>query len=182
MNIKRLAIAAFVLAMPVAVWLGYKVQQLAEPSGQLREFLGDEMVAVLQNAERIESFRVRPATLNEIHKGDQIAARSKILAVGPELNGRQVAHLKAILLDDNSYVWDSAKVCAPRPAVLLRVHHRNSYVDVAICLECSMWAFSLNSDAPPFSRKWEDFDPVAKKRAALAVELFPDDEALKQFR
>ena len=176
MNI-RLAVIVIVFAG----WMGCHADQRIQPSGRTRKFLGDEMVAVLQDAERIESFRVRPATREEIHKGDQIAARSKILQVGPELNGRQVARLKAILLNDNSYVWDSAKDCDPRPEILFRVHHGDSYVDVAVCLECSMWAFSLNSDAPPFSRKWEDFDPVAKKLAALAIELFPDDEALKPF-
>jgi hypothetical protein len=178
----RRAAAAALSMLFTALLLGCSTREGAhEPGSAARTFLGDPAVEILRGAERMESFRVQ-RELGALAPGTEALAGLKLLARGPELTPPQRELLRELVFDDASYQLEIAKACEPMPGVLIRAWSGERFVDLALCFECSMWGVGVQSAADAFPPRWEDFDPIARRLAALAKELFASDPAIQKLR
>lgn len=152
----------------------------ASPDPRVRAFLGEDLIAILSNAERVESYRVaRDLDQPPDGKTPRLCAMN-IIARGPDLNAKQRDRLLALIFDADSYGWDYGKGCEPMPGVHLRAIKGAHFVDIALCFECEMWGFGKDSSSESFPKIWEDFDPVTRALAKLAKELFPADPKIQK--
>lgn len=146
---------------------------------QVGKFLGPERVAILQQADRVETYRVKNPFQTSLDDPGPRVANLVWTAQGKPLTKPQIAELQNLVLSDSSYEWEVAKGCEPAPGVVFRVFRKKEYVDVVVCFDCEMWAFGLNTQDNESAELWEDFDPVVKPLAALAKAAFPDDEVIQ---
>lgn len=151
-----------------------------KPTLAARAWLGADIVAVVEAADKVESFRIREdfATAKDKQSPDtkRIAGRL-LLGKGKPLSAKHRDQLKQLVLSDSSYLFEVAKGCEPVPGVIFRLHHKDRYVDVVLCYECKMWGFAASGGK---REKWEDFDPVARQLIKLAQVAFPDDKVIQE--
>lgn len=94
------------------------------------------------------------------------------VAVPPAL----AAELSAALASSDSYLWDSAKGCAPRWGAKLAFFRGTHRVDVLLCYECKILETFLDGRRVG----QEDFDSIAPLLISAACKLFPEDEELRK--
>jgi hypothetical protein len=87
------------------------------------------------------------------------------------------AEIASVVLDDATYVWESAKACEFLPGVLLR-YEAVETVDVLLCFSCDELEVYVGA------RKvgHEDFDPRRNDLVRVAKRLFPADKAIQSLR
>lgn len=150
-----------------------------KPNTIARDWLGGEITAIVEGAEKIETFRIREdfATQAQREKSrDKRIAGRLLLGQGKNLTKQQQTSLQKLVLSDSSYEWKIAKGCEPTPGVVFRIHHKDRYVDIVVCFECRMWGFVKPGGG---QEKWEDFDPVAQQLVKLAKAAFPNDKVIQ---
>lgn len=88
------------------------------------------------------------------------------------------AAIAEILLDDDTYVWRSAKACKFLPGVAIRERRGETVVEVLLCFGCDEVQFWLDGARA----QTEDTDPRRADLVRIAQRLFPDDAKLRNLR
>lgn len=143
-----------------------------KPSGQVAAFLGDDLVAVIATADRVEPFLLRPMLAPNPIDIDVpgTVAGYEWKARGADLAPADVARFKSILLDSASYEFETVKKCPMVPEYVFRFHAGPRTADVLVAFGCSMWAFPKDGDI-----KVEDFDPAADRLRKIVETVFKLD-------
>jgi hypothetical protein len=155
-------------------------EKAVDPSKKVIGILGDDTIAVLKAATKVECYRIQPeksidATIKRI-------AEYPILAVGKEQGKDFAARLNNVLFTDATYEGDSAKCFDP--GVIFRVWtDKKEWVDIIICFHCQNFVLT-SYDANGKIVKRDVFGafggtPSRKALVKLAKEAFPDDKAIQ---
>lgn len=147
-----------------------------EESTRVRRHFGLDVWRVIEEAERVEVYRLRKPGPEESTDWGRRGWPAEELRTGPPVIATREwsERLLAILRHPRSYLWNAAKPCTPTPGVVARFHRGGEQVDVHFCFECD-----LVSIAPTGSTRWEDFDPVRAQLAGLMKEVLPSDPAIQ---
>ena len=89
--------------------------------------------------------------------------------------------MQRLLLQRSSYVWESAKACAPDYGMVFTFRRAGATVRVALCFECEMLGVfdGARSDAQGINAEG-DFDPITVPLAAIAKHTFPNDPEIQR--
>lgn len=151
----------------------------AGPSKQVREFLGEKVVAVLENLEDVEIYRIRTKEKHAI-TGPRIEDQ-EILGRSEESVDDLRLDLKGALFDGKTYRFESRKLCAFEPGVAFRLHGgEHGVVEVLVCFSCDevMLTWIPDGDEKP-EPKHEDCDGARDAFLRIAKAAFPGDEKLQ---
>ena len=140
------------------------------PSAKVTAFLGQDAVALVKAADRVEPFLLRTALAPDAKAGPDAIAGYAWKARGADLAPAAGAELKRLILDDASYDFDVAKKCVMVPEYALRLHAGPRHLDVLVSFACAMWAFDKDGDS-----RVEDFDPVVGRLRAVVETVFRMD-------
>lgn len=124
-----------------------------------------------------EAFRVDGAgPLRPKDPGASGTVHGYPIVAGPvPLDDASAAVVADVLLDDATYLWDSAKHCEFAPGVALRATRGTTVVDVLVCFSCDeveIWVDGAK-------RGHEDTDPRRADLVRVAKRLFPGDAAIR---
>src|SRR5262245_38104565 len=114
-----LAIALILALAGVAPSCSSSWEPATSPSTKVREFLGDDAVAILEHADRVECFRVEASA----GKHDPVPLATKqvsgypVTATGVTQGGAFATRLARILYDEATYDFRSSKKCEFEPGV-----------------------------------------------------------------
>ena len=143
-----------------------------------QSFLGAEAVAILKGATRVEVFRIEPM-MPPKYAGRTIEG-FPVISQGKDQGAAFAARLRAILLDDGTYSFDSAKGCIFSPGVVFRFGDGSGSVDIITCYQCSEFKIVAKDARGAVVRKvGEDFDNARPALVKLARDAFPDDKAIQ---
>jgi hypothetical protein len=151
----------------------------AGPSKRVIEFLGKEILEVLQDAVSVQTFRIKPKQEHGI-TGPRIEDQ-EMLATSKEPVPGLLMDLPGVLLDEGTYSFRSAKGCTFEPGVAFRIKNTNDQVvEVLVCFTCNelMVTFIPGGDAKP-AQKHEDCDNAREVLVGIAKAAFPDDEVIQ---
>ena len=135
---------------------------------RLGGFLGADVIHVVSTAERVEPFLLKPSLMPPGATGPGAIAGYEWKARGADLAPAQMAAFKALVLDEASYDFETAKKCVMVPEYVFRFHAGTKSADVLVAFGCKMWAFGSNDNV-------EDFDPVAANLSAIVETVFKLD-------
>jgi hypothetical protein len=127
---------------------------------------GEEVVATIREAERVELFRLPNERLQDRIEDYSISA-------GPaELTYQQAESLSAWIVADASY-RRVTKTCIPRFGVRARFTRGPSVVDVLFCFDCGILRVYRQGEL--INAPDGNFDRIAKQLLRLFNERLPDD-------
>lgn len=168
---RRLFCCAAALALLTAAGRG---DDKTKVSDKLQKQLGNEALAVLDGATRVEVFRIKPR--KEAAK-EQIAGYP-ITAPGKEQGKEFAAELASVLKDDKTWFGTGARCFIP--GVAFRVWKDKESVDVIICFGCSNFHLVARDAAGKEVRMTGGaFGPTNGPLLKLAKKAFPDDKEIQ---
>jgi hypothetical protein len=134
---------------------------------------------VLKGATRVDTFRLKDERADD--EGKPNVGRYAIESTGAAQGEAFVQRLAAILLDERTYVFDSAKGCKFQAGVGFRIWKGDeSAVEVVICFHCDELIVHAPKAADGSIRgAMEDFDPARAALVKLAKEAFPGDKEIQ---
>jgi len=134
---------------------------------------GEEVLNILRSAERVYATRIRIAGGREPWETleDFEAVSEPVL-----LDDADRKMVKTLLTSPRNYDL-AVKACQPRWGFRLRFLAGDDAVTVWVCLECDHMLFQRDGDKDG-NGAW--FDPMEREINALAIRLFPDDEAIAE--
>ncbi len=147
-------------------------------------FVGQKAAAILRTASKVEVFRI--AKMRVLKPEADAIEGHPLKAKGKDQDQVFAAKLAAILLDNRTYSFDSAKGCIFQPGIVFRVHggEGQGTVDVIVCFDCTeLRVITRDADGKTVKTVGEDFDNARPALVALAKAAFPDDaeiQALKE--
>ena len=83
-----------------------------------------------------------------------------------------------LLVDVDSYLWDTAKGCEPIFGVRLEFTQGDKTADVFLCFECDI--LSVYYQGKPVGG--EDFDRIQPQLVGIVKQIFPDDETIQSLK
>jgi len=150
---------------------GAEDDQTAEESQSeidpVKEFLGSEIIEILSNPERVQTFVVGPELAESTVPEKNQLGGFPILKEGPKLTPEQIKPFQTLVLDKGSYFFERDKRCLFRPDTGLYFIKGEKDVEVLISFYCAKWLFFYQGD-----EKMEDFDPAYKPLKKLRDSWF----------
>jgi hypothetical protein len=141
-----------------------------ELDARVAAFLGADLISILADADRIETFLLQPSLAPENGTGPDFVAGYRWKARGADLAPAQIAAFRALLFDAGSYDFDVVKKCPMVPEYIFRVHAGGRSADVQLSFGCTMWAVADSGDW-----KVEDFDAATEALRAVVETVFKLD-------
>jgi hypothetical protein len=154
------------------------------PPAEVRERFGEQTIAIVQGATRVEVFRIDGRDYldpkKEVGKQDKRFGGYAVTATGKEQGEKFAAAAAKVLLDGKNYDFVGAKGCKFDPGVGLRFWKGKESADVVVCYRCN----ELKVTAPDPEKQgvkspYADFDPGRAAFVKLAQEAFPDDKDIQ---
>jgi alkanesulfonate monooxygenase SsuD/methylene tetrahydromethanopterin reductase-like flavin-dependent oxidoreductase (luciferase family) len=141
-------------------------------AARVREFLGEQAVAILSNPQSVEVYRVRADRHREATQTQSVPPMIGgyvIIAESPRQDAAFGCELAAIFLSPQTYDFNSAKLCIFQPDTLLRVYGPGGSIDLVTCFHCDEFGVTSYDAAGNVIRsaKYEDFDGMRDQLAAL---------------
>lgn len=144
---------------------------------QVREYLGPEVVRVLENAPVVFTGLI-DTDIDDAKSLEGISDTYPLRESGPALSDAQVIEVRSLIFDDDNWEFEIMKGCIFRPGVTFKFFTRDEkQVDLLLCFSCNQWGFVHNGKL-----LIEDNDRARTRLLKLVHELFPDDEALRKLR
>jgi hypothetical protein len=153
----------------------------APTSSAVKNFLGNDTVAILANADRVECYRIDGSVrhITTTPPSTQAVLGYAVLSTGPTQNAAFAGRLNAILFDQKTYRFDAVKTCIFEPGVVFRVWRGQRHVDVLVCFKCDELRFeTYDHDDSELKSGQEDFDGNRAALLELSKEVFPNDPDL----
>jgi hypothetical protein len=134
----------------------------------VQEFLGDAIIQILANPDRVESFKVAyRRNASTPHKTK--VAGFPVLEKGPILNETQLQQFQSLVLSEKSYIFEPDKKCMFFPDLGLRfLKGKKGVVEILLSFYCDMLFFKHGGE-----EKIEDCDPISKPLGEFRDSLFP---------
>lgn len=136
-----------------------------EVARDVKNFLGEKMLAVIAAPDQVESFRLNSA---QDKNSPKTLAGFPILKQGPDLNQDQIKKIQSLIFDVNSYHFGVEKSCKFQPEMGLKFIKEDKVIDVLFSFSCDLWLFAHEGE-----EKIEDSDPVRETLIQFAYSLFP---------
>ena len=134
---------------------------------QVQKFLTCEIIAILSQPDKVESFRVKAIKADASIPVKNQLGHYEINEQGQDLTGKNLDLFQALVFSEKSYIFDMEKRCRFYPNVGLYFIKDDKSVAVLFATSCSLWQFVYGDD-----EKLEDFDPV-HEQLTLVNHLFP---------
>ena len=135
-------------------------------------------LAILAKADRVEVYRVK-----EGGKGSEQLDGYPIVDIGKPQDKAFAGKLKAVLYDEKTYDFDTAKACEFMPGVGFRVLSDEGQVDVILCFHCDeLQLFTTDGKHKEVEKKHEDFDRARPALVKLAKQAFPNDKEIQALK
>ena len=169
---RTLAVIAALVAAPSAF------AEAPKPTEKVKKRLGESVVGLLDGATKVEVFRVESVTDDK--KPEKSLLGYRVLATGKDQDEKFAANVAAVVLNEKTYEWDSAKGCIFRPGVAFRVWKGDESVVVVICFSCDqIEVATLGKDGKVGKKAFADVDPGRAKLVRLAKAALPDDKDIQ---
>lgn len=133
------------------------------PSEKVVKFLGNEIIGLLKDPDRVESFRIG---LMKDPKAKDNLAGYPILFRGREMAPKQMEILRSIFLDEDTYLFDVVKKCLFLPEYAFRVTKNGEVLVILICYNCEEVVFVYKD-----KELLEDFDNATPRIKLLTSGL-----------
>ena len=140
-------------------------------------FLGAERTSILEDPDKVESFRIDGSPGARDGAEGQRLAGYPVIGRGPDLDADQISEIQRLVFDAANWNFEMAKACEFMPGGVLRFHRDQRDLAVLLCFSCDEWGFHLDGET-----RTEDFDPARRHLLALSRQLFPDDEVLHELK
>jgi hypothetical protein len=144
--------------------------------------LGDNLIDLLQNASRVEVFRISPE--QSAKPGEGISGYP-ILATGKEKAKDFAGKLATVLLSENTYFGEQSRCFIPGVALRIwrpKEQDRDS-VDVIICFKCSALHLVYRDERKRDVKHIDGaFGPDNRALLKLVKEAFPDDAEIQAIK
>ncbi|MCG8511339.1 MAG: hypothetical protein MI741_19145 [Rhodospirillales bacterium] len=133
-------------------------------------YLGDDLISIVKDADRVETFQLRASLYPEGGDGPDFVAGYRWKARGADLAQEEIDVFRAVLFSAASYDFETAKKCPMVPEYVLRFHAGAASADIQLSFSCAMWAVKRGDD-------WmvEDFDAVTGGVKAIVETVFKLD-------
>jgi hypothetical protein len=145
---------------------------LQPPPKRIREFIGEEAVAILSNPQFVEVWRVSDDSMygggGKPAPGEQRVDGYKIIARAANQDDRFAQELAAIFFSPDAYMFNAVKACMFQADTVMRVHGSGGWVDIVLCFHChefGLAAYDQNGNV--IHGAGEDFDGVRNRLAPL---------------
>lgn len=138
---------------------------------KVKEWLGDDLLALITAPETITSYRIVPkkdASQDHV-AGYQVAQR------GPDLTPEQRVRLQWLLLDQQSYRRESLKKCLFLPEYAFMFHKEEMALTVLLATSCAQIQFLAGEKT-----LLRDCDPALPKFQKLLENVFPESSAISK--
>lgn len=137
-------------------------------SPRVLDFLSCEVIQILSQPERVESFLLEPEEKPELDEQYRLGPYPiQVNGQGSNLEGQNLKKFQKLVLAESSYVFGMEKRCRFEPFMGLHFVKGDKAVEVLFS-RCMLWRFiSTNID------KLEDFDPIGKKLKFLDTLFSP---------
>lgn len=132
----------------------------------VREFLGEEILSILSQPDKVVPYRLIPKKAS----GGERLGDYPIDATGPELNRKQIAILTGVLLDENTYNFESAKRGFHLPEIGFAISKGGKRVSLLVDLYRNELVFLWNGE-----EKTEDCDSAKAVLETLIATVFPSE-------
>lgn len=174
----RFLVVAAVLGLSIAFHAvaDGAAQDAAQDAANIERLFSAKGVSVLRSPKSVVAYRIEGSKPIAGAKDDAKTIAGYPRIAGPiEVDAEQAKALTGVLLDSNTYLWDIAKRCSPRPGVLVRFTGEDGYLDVLFCFECDILEVFDGGKRVGL----EDFDNARPRLVALMKKLFPDDKVVQ---
>ena len=128
------------------------------------EFLGSKFIAVIERADKAESFHLAGRGA-----GKDSVQDFAVTGKGRDLSAEQIARLRGLILDSHSYMFGTSKRCPFLADAGFVLHRGEDRASVALATHCNLWSFAPAGDGT--RPAIEDFDPAAPALKALVAEV-----------
>ncbi len=139
--------------------------EMRTPTKAVENFLGKEIVDILQNADSVESYLIEQFKAPK----PNLLAGYPIIEKGPNLTDEQKRDAVSILFNDKSYDFSILKKCMFVPQFGLKFKKGNASVVVLLYYGCDMMVFAHGS-----REIMTNFDPSHHQMQAITGDLFQD--------
>jgi len=136
---------------------------------RVQEFLTCDIIQILAQPERVESFRLKPkpnASLPDKNRLGNYPIEEN--GQGRNLSQTELNNLQTLFWAENSYFFKASKRCRFRPDIGLHFVKGEQSVEVLFSFSCNLWLFFYKGE-----EKLEDFDRVQAQLLKLDNSLFP---------
>ncbi|MBX7057685.1 MAG: hypothetical protein K1X75_06430 [Leptospirales bacterium] len=106
-------------------------------------------------------------------RGDRLET-FPVLQRGPLLTAEQAGRLQRMMINPQSYNFNSVKKCPFLPRLGLVFYKGDERAHILVCFSCNEWSFGSGDRGAI-----EDMDSVRPELLRLARELFPDDQVFR---
>jgi hypothetical protein len=135
---------------------------------RVQAFLGCEIIQILAQAKRVESFRVKakpnPSLPQKNRLGNYPIEEN---GQGRNLTQAEIKDLQKLFFSENSYYFEASKRCPFLPDMGFHFVKDDQSVEVLFSFSCNLWLFFYKGD-----EKLEDFDYVQEPLLKLGQSLF----------
>lgn len=157
------------------------------PLQKLADRLGVDTVRLLQQADRVEVFRMTGQAFEKPSGTNGQSIDEWALKQTGKTQGREFARelATAIISETNSFVGAGANIkgCLWTPGIAFRTWHANEAATIIVCFECNSLLIEYrDSEGKNHGHISMDFDTNRETFARLAQRAFPSDEAFKHLQ
>jgi len=132
---------------------------------------GTKAMDVVAHPEKVEAY-----LLEHRNDGRSVPLFGWSQRMGPvEVGDKTAATLASVILDSNSYVWETIRMCQPDYDVQVSFYAKASRVDIAFSFDCVLLAVALDGHIVNV----DEFDPAEEVILNEIKELFPDDKRIR---
>ena len=135
---------------------------------RVQAFLSCEMIQILAQAERVESFRLKakpnPSLPQKNRLGNYPIEEN---GQGRNLSQAEIKDLQKLFFSEQSYYFEASKRCRFLPEMGFHFVKNEQSVEVLFSFSCNLWLFFYKGE-----EKLEDFDYVQEPLLKLGKSLF----------
>ncbi|MBN1534034.1 MAG: hypothetical protein JXA20_15295 [Spirochaetes bacterium] len=135
-----------------------------EVSASVRHFLGSDILNILKNAHRVQSYRI---DYHKSTKTEGTLGGYPVIAAGEELVPKQVEILRSVFLDERTYCFDVIKKCLFLPEYAFRLMWGDEECLLLVSYSCKEVTFIHGG-----RERLEDFDSAVPVVRLLTHSLF----------
>jgi hypothetical protein len=135
---------------------------------KVKEWLGDDLLALIADPERIKSYRIVPKK----EASQDSVVGYPIVQLGLDLTPKQRVQFQWLLLDQQSYRTESLKKCLFLPEYAFTFHKGDAASTVLLATSCAQIQFLAGGKT-----LLRDCDPALPKLQQLLESVFPETSA-----
>lgn len=181
---RKRKIILFCLLPPASLLLALIIVNVLRFVQGPRRELGDQTIAILNGATRVETFR-----LNDSRDGDQVKEGTigeeivdyPLISQGPTLGPSFAAKVSKAVQDPRTFASLNDTTCLINPGIAFRVWYGPECAEVIVCFHCGqMLITSKNAQGHKLHTTYTEFRLMRAEFLALAKKAFPGDQEIQR--